>query len=170
MEALARSIWGRALDVVNTASLLVPFVGEFVQWRLAASAVERIVVARSTVNAAKIAAQFEKSFGVQPEALYLVGSRAERALGNTALDVSASDIDLFFQTSLDLTKHEGAGFAFFKELNPGRVPAGVIGLGPGPGQLFIGGAGGIPKAGLIDPFFGPANALMTDAPAIKLIW
>jgi RHS repeat-associated protein len=170
MEALARSIWGRAFDVVNWASILVPLAGEYVAWRLAANAIERIVVARSTVNAGKIAAQFEKAFGVQPDAIYLVGSQAERALGNAAVGGAASDIDLFFQTSLKLSKHEGAGFEFFIELNPGRVPAGVTGIGPGPGRLFIGGAGGIPKPGLIDPFFGPADALIPGAPAIRLIW
>jgi RHS repeat-associated protein len=121
------------------------------------------------VDPARVAAQFEKSFGQPPEAIYLVGSHAERVLGNAAIDVSKSDVDLFIQTDLTLSKHSGAGFEFFKVLNPGRVPAGVTGIGVGPGELLIGGEGGILKAGLVDPFFGAVDNLIEGLPVLK-IW
>jgi hypothetical protein len=108
-----------------------------------------------------IARLFQQMFGKEPDAIYLVGSHA----AGTA--TPQSDIDLVLETDLPLTKFTGPGFDFLKAINPGKVPAGITGIGPGPGQAFIGTApNDIPKAGLLDPFFRtPGNVF---PPVVKL--
>lgn len=104
---------------------------------------------------------FKKLFGKKPEGVHLVGSHADKTAN------ASSDIDLVIETTIpNLEKNTGAGFDFFKSINPGRVPEGVTGIGPLPGQSYIGDA--IPKAGTIDPFFrapgdfhGPSVPLWT---------
>jgi hypothetical protein len=127
-------------------------------------------LAEAEVDATALAARFEEEFGKKPEAIFLVGSRAEKALGDATIDVSKSDIDVFIQTDIaDLSKFEGQGFKFFKELNPGKVPPGTTGVGFGPGRVPIGsGPGTIPKADLIDPFFGPKGGLIPGNPAVQV--
>ena len=100
----------------------------------------------------RIVNEFNQQFGKNPDAVYVVGSYADDAA------TVSSDIDIWIQTDIpNLNKWEGAGFEYFKSINPGKVPDGIIGIGPGPNQAFIGpGPGQIPKAGLIDPIaFNP---------------
>ncbi len=113
----------------------------------------------------QIVQQFKGNFGVPPKRVSLVGSFAEGA-GK----IGASDIDIFIHTSLrGIDKSSGAGFQYFKAVNPGKVPPGVAGIGPLKGQAWIGSMPGeIPKAGLIDPFFGAAPNL-TYGPSL-LMW
>jgi hypothetical protein len=111
-------------------------------------------------QAADIAKAFEARFGQPPESIHIIGSHAEGAA-----EVS-SDIDIAIETKIpDLTKHEGEGFEFFKDVNPGRVPPGIQGIGSGPNQAYIGTE--IPKAGTIDPFFKPPGEI--TPPSIK-VW
>jgi hypothetical protein len=109
----------------------------------------------------EIVRTFEDMFGKEPGGIYLVGSHAE------GTETSQSDIDLVIETDIPLTKFTGPGFEFLRAINPGKVPAGVAGIGPGPGEAFIGtGPGDIPKPGLLDPFFrAPGNVY---PPAVKL--
>lgn len=92
---------------------------------------------------------FQAKFGQPPEAIHLIGSYAENEAEAT------SDIDIVIESTVaNLTKHEGAGFEFFKAINPGKVADWITGIGPKLGQAFIGNEpGSIPKAGLLDPFF-----------------
>jgi RHS repeat-associated protein len=93
-----------------------------------------------------IAKAFEQRFGQPPKGIRIIGSHAEGTAD------AASDIDIAIETEVpNLTKHTGEGFEFFKDINPGRVPPGVKGIGAGPDEAFIGDA--IPKPGTIDPFF-----------------
>src|SRR5437879_3795839 len=79
----------------------------------------------------EIAARFKARFGVEPEAIYLVGSHAEGRA------TPLSDVDIVLETNIPgLNKFTGPGFEFFKDINPGRVPSGVTGIG-GPGQPCI---------------------------------
>jgi hypothetical protein len=105
--------------------------------------------------------KFKARFGKEPDAIHLVGSHAE----GTA--TPASDIDLVIETDLPLTKFGGPGFEFFKEMNPGKVPPGVVGIGIGPGLTTIGtDPGEIPKLGLLDLFFRlPGNV---RPPSVRL--
>lgn len=98
-----------------------------------------------------IANEFLRIFGAPPKGIHLVGSQAEGAA------TANSDIDIFLETDLPLgalTKFTSEGFEFLKAINPGKVPDDVTGIGPGPTEAMIGGR--IPKAGLLDPFFGTA--------------
>lgn len=97
-----------------------------------------------------IETEFERVFGKKPDAISLIGSHAD----GTA--TAESDIDIYLETDLplnQLTKFTPEGFAFFKAINPGKVPDDVTGIGPGATEAFIGDR--IPKAGTIDPHFGP---------------
>jgi hypothetical protein len=109
----------------------------------------------------EIAARFRGRFGKDPVSIYLVGSHAD---GTATGD---SDIDLVLETDLDLSKFDGPGFEFFREINPGRVPVTATGIGVGPGQVLIGsGPGDVLKSGLVDVFFRvPGNVW---PPAVKL--
>ncbi|MBV1854852.1 SpvB/TcaC N-terminal domain-containing protein [Catellatospora tritici] len=134
--------------------------------RIEGTALGRFVLPRPQVpgvnlgQGAEVAEQFRQHFGQRPEALDVVGSRAEAQATGAWPEGSGpgtSDVDLYVTTELDqLTKHGGPGFDFFRDINPGRVPEGVTGIGHGATEAFIGsGPGTIPKAGLLDPFFGP---------------
>jgi hypothetical protein len=106
--------------------------------------------------------KFKQRFGKEPDGIHVVGSHAD----GTA--TTESDIDLVIETNLPLSKFQGPGFEFFKDINPGKVPPGISGIGTGPGEALIGGTGpgSIPKAGLIDPFFRlPGNV---RPPSIKV--
>jgi RHS repeat-associated protein len=126
-------------------------------------------------RSAEVAQSFRQQFGQRPEAIDVVGSRAEAQVTGAWPAESGpqtSDIDLFVHTELpDITKHAGPGFDLFRTINPGRVPAGITGIGPGPNQAFIGSTPGtIPKAGLLDPFFGPSTAVDNSlGPAVR-VW
>jgi RHS repeat-associated protein len=126
-------------------------------------------------RAADIAEAFEGRFGEAPEGMYVVGSRAERYTTGKWPDDSSplkSDIDLVIQSDVpNIDKWTPEGFEFLKEINPGKVPPGVTGIGTGPGKTFIGGEPGeIPKGGLVDPFIGPSSQYPTcQGPAIK-VW
>src|SRR5438094_282317 len=110
-----------------------------------------IISPLSPEQVSQIIAKFKQRFGLEPDGIHVVESHAEGKA------TTGSDIDIVIETSLPLTKFHGPGFEFFKDINPGKVPPGVIGIGPGPSEAFIGGAGPstIPKAGLLDPFFRP---------------
>jgi hypothetical protein len=114
-------------------------------------------------NPQQIAEAFKEQFGQYPDAIYVVGSHAEGAA------TLASDIDIVIETTIPgLSKHACQGFEFFKTINPGKVPEGVQGIGPNPGQAFIGEAPGeIPKPGLVDPFFGTPDPSL--GPSIR-VW
>lgn len=143
--------------------------GARVRERLESTAVKGVLPAERVPGIrpgqpAQVAEEFRTHFGERPEAIEVVGSRAEAQVTGAWPEGSGpltSDVDMFIQTRVpNLSKHEGAGFEFFRDINPGRVPAGVTGIGPNPGQAYIGTSPGtIPKGGLIDPFFGPADAL-----------
>ncbi|MGY2488550.1 SpvB/TcaC N-terminal domain-containing protein [Cupriavidus sp. CP313] len=127
-------------------------------------------------RAADIADVFEARFGEPPEGMYVVGSRAEAYTTGKWPEGSGpgkSDIDLVIQSEVpDVTKWTPEGFEFLKDINPGRVPPGVTGIGVGPGKTFIGSdPGSIPKAGLVDPFVGPSAELpdLSLGPALK-VW
>jgi hypothetical protein len=109
----------------------------------------------------EIARRFRQRFGKEPEGIVLVGSHAE---GTATPD---SDVDLVIETDLPLSKFNGAGFEFFKEINPGKVPPAVIGIGIGPGEALIGlDPGEIPKPGLLDTFFLPPGNVRP--PSVRL--
>ncbi len=129
------------------------------------------------LNPPEIANRFEKRFGFRPKAILLVGTQAEGKAGPT------SDIDIFlvlppeklaqhpyFNQPAAAIKEGGKGFDFMKDLNPGKIPAGVKGIGPDmeKGQYYLGDPE-LPKAGVVDPFFGPASKIKPQHPAI-LIW
>ncbi len=98
---------------------------------------------------------FMRRFGKKPEEIWLVGSHSAGAAEAT------SDIDIFIVTDLNLTKHSGEGFEFFKEINPNHIPRDLTSLPRG----AIGGE--IPKAGLIDPFFGPKSDIGPPDPGFS---
>ncbi|MFD0360698.1 SpvB/TcaC N-terminal domain-containing protein [Nocardia sp. GCM10030253] len=153
--------------------------GSKIAGRLAGTPAEKILPAPVVPGVrpgegAGIAQNFKRSFGESPEAIDVVGSRAEaQATGNwpDGSGPAASDIDVVITTKLpDLDKASGAGFEFFKQVNPGKVPTGVTGIGYGPDKAYIGpGQGAIPKGGTIDPFFSPTGADTTVGPAYR-IW
>ncbi|NGO54716.1 SpvB/TcaC N-terminal domain-containing protein [Allomesorhizobium camelthorni] len=127
-------------------------------------------------RAADIAEKFEARFGDPPEGMYVVGSRAEAHTTGKWPEGSGptkSDIDVVIQSEVpNVTKWTPEGFEFLKEINPGRVPPGVTGIGHGPGKTLIGSEpGNIPKAGLVDPFIGRSADLpdLSLGPAIK-VW
>jgi hypothetical protein len=127
-------------------------------------------------QAANIADVFEARFGEAPEGMYVVGSRAEAYTTGRWPEGSGpgkSDIDLVIQSEVpDVTKWTPEGFEFLRDINPGRVPPQVTGIGTGTGQTFIGSEpGAIPKAGLVDPFVGPPAELpdLSLGPAIR-VW
>jgi hypothetical protein len=115
----------------------------------------------TTAQVDEIVRRFKQRFGKEPEGIVLVGSYAE---GTATAD---SDVDLVIETDLPLSKFNGPGFEFFKEINPGKVPPGVTGIGTGPGEALIGlDPGEIPRPGLLDTFFRlPGNAW---PPAMRL--
>jgi RHS repeat-associated protein len=123
-------------------------------------------------RAADVADAFESRFGQPPEGMYVVGSRAEAYRGPWPEGSSpqTSDIDLVIQSDIpNVTKWTPEGFEFLKDINPGRVPPEVTGIGVGPGQGLIGsGPGNIPKGGLIDPFVGPSGPDSSLGPSIRL--
>ena len=128
-----------------------------------------------TARGPQIARSFEKNFGEPAEGVHVVGSRAEaRATGAwpEGSSPTTSDVDLVIETArTDLTKHSGPGFDFFREINPGRVPSGVTGIGVKPGEALIGSSpGSIPKGGLIDPFFETAVRPPGDLRPFMPIW
>jgi hypothetical protein len=102
----------------------------------------------------------------------VVGSRAEAYRGpwQEGSSPQTSDIDLVIQSDIpNVTKWTPEGFEFLKDINPGRVPPEVTGIGVGPGQGLIGsGPGNIPKGGLIDPFVGPSGPDSSLGPSIRL--
>jgi RHS repeat-associated protein len=107
-----------------------------------------------------IADAFQKRFGQPPKNIKIIGSHAEGAAE------ASSDIDISIETEIqDLTKHTGEGFEFFKDVNPGRVPPDITGIGSKPGEGFIGDA--IPKPGTIDPFFKAPGE--THPPSVQ-VW
>ena len=127
-------------------------------------------------RSADIAEMFEARFGEAPEGMYVVGSRAEAYKAGKWPEGSGpakSDIDLVIQSDVpDVTKWILEGFEFLKEINPGRVPPEVTGIGVRPGKTFIGSEpGNIPKSGLVDPFIGPKTVYpdLSLGPAIK-VW
>lgn len=120
-----------------------------------------------------LASRFEMQFGEKPVGIYVVGSHAE------GFAEATSDIDVYFEGSAKLkarlpglVKYEGPGFQFFRALNPGRVPDGVVGLGLGPGQAMLSDGKGstIKKAGILDPFFGFEPPFSTAEQPAKKIW
>ena len=126
-------------------------------------------------RALDIADAFEARFGQRPEGLYVVGSRAEAYTTGKWPEGSGpntSDIDLVIQSDVpDVTKWTPEGFQFLRDINPGKVPPGITAVGVGPNEALIGsGPGAIPKAGLVDPFVGPAGELpdLSLGPAIKV--
>lgn len=98
---------------------------------------------------------FTRRFGKRPEEIWLVGSHSAGAAEAT------SDIDIFIVTDLNLTKHSGEGFEFFKEINPNHIPRDLTSL---PGGAI---GRSIPKAGLIDPFFGPRSDIGPPNPGFS---
>lgn len=122
------------------------------------------------VRASEVAEYFAQTFGAQPTAIYLVGSHAERAA------TGESDIDIYIQFSpataqahprlLSDGKFEGPGFEFFRSINPGRIPPGMVGLGIGPGRGMLG--TDIPKYGTIDPFFGTGPPRSDEVVPVRL--
>ncbi len=75
----------------------------------------------------EIVRRFKQRFGKEPTGIVLIGSHTE---GTATPD---SDVDLVIETDLPLSKFNGDGFEFFKDINPGKVPPGVTGIGIGPG-------------------------------------
>ncbi len=113
------------------------------------------------VDPAALARKFNSRFGQSPGSIWVVGSHAQ------GVATKNSDIDMFFETDLDLVKWTGEGWEFFKQINPGKIPGWATGWGPAPGQILLG--VNVPKGGVIDPFFGPLAKLMPEFPHAK-VW
>ncbi|WP_431970062.1 SpvB/TcaC N-terminal domain-containing protein [Nocardia sp. bgisy134] len=172
----AASRAGGALRTVHEAG---ERAGSKIAGRLEGTAMQRIlptpvVPGVRQGQGAGVAQDFKQSFGQRPEAIDVVGSRAEAQATGTWPEGSGpttSDVDVVVTTSIpDLDKASGQGFEFFKNINPGKVPPGVKGIGPGPDQAFIGTSPGtIPKGGTLDPFFRPDGPDLSLGPAYR-IW
>lgn len=95
-----------------------------------------------------ILSEFRGRFGQDPISVHVGGSHAQGAA------TAASDIDVLIETVLSIPRFSQAWFQYLKAINPGKVPANVIGVGTGPGEALIGDdPRDIPKAGLLDPYF-----------------
>jgi hypothetical protein len=110
----------------------------------------------------RIRTEFRNRFGQVPGSLHVGGSHAE---GSTT---PTSDIDVLIETELDIPRFSQEWFDFLKAINPGTVPPQVTGVGTGPGEALIGtGAGDIPKAGLLDPFFKKPGTIYPPSIEVK---
>lgn len=128
------------------------------------------VVKRSPLSQEAVAnavATFTTAVGRPPDAVWLVGSHSTGFGTTPSAATAASDIDIFFQTRVDgLFKDQGKGLEVFKALNPGRLPQSAQ-------SINIGEIGKtIPKAGLVDVFFGPGTVLdfWKDISEPKVLW
>ncbi|MBY0228177.1 MAG: nucleotidyltransferase domain-containing protein [Gemmataceae bacterium] len=97
---------------------------------------------------ALILSEFKSRFGQDPLSVHIGGSHADGSA------TAASDIDVLIETTQPIPRFSQPWFDFLKAINPGVVPAGIIGVGRGAGFALVGNdPGDIPKAGLLDPFF-----------------
>jgi hypothetical protein len=105
--------------------------------------------------------EFRNRFGIDPISIQIGGSYSQ----GTA--TAGSDVDLLIETNLSIPRFSMEWFDFLKSINPGVVPANIIGVGTGIGEALIGNdPNDIPKSGLLDPFFKQPGTI--TAPTIKV--
>jgi hypothetical protein len=126
MAGPAQTQWGRQVGVLSS----------------------EVRIAQRPFNVDQIVSAFNKRFGVDPDSVMVVGSRAE-AVHNPSVDLSNSDWDVIINSQVQgLSKNRGPGFELMKDLNPGYINPIATRLGE------IGsGKGNIQKAGLLDLYF-----------------